>query len=234
MPQEDYSISYSDKAKANRDALPENARSVMFAIGDLLAADPDKYPHLTEDLGQNMYIYKHDDPAVEVTYVVDRERRKITFLHIVALAFEPPKLLFISYSHENEQWLKEIAKFLNPLNDKGIEWWADTRIKPGDDWQEKIAKALSSAKAGILLVSQEFLSSDFIAKKELPYLLEARKTKGLKVSWIALSSSTVNDTGLADIQAINDPKKPLDTIQNPGEMKKQLLEIYEKIKESLN
>ena len=74
---------------------------------------------------------------------------------------------FISYSHHDKPWLDKLKTVLNPyVKATGIPIFDDTNIKPGMDSKEALKKALATAKVGILLVTPEFLASDFIATRE--------------------------------------------------------------------
>lgn len=140
--------------------------------------------------------------------------------------------IFISYSHKDKKWLNKLQTILKPLERKGlIETWSDTQIKPGTNWQEEINKALSLAKAAILLVTPDFLASDFIANNELPPLLEAAKEEGLIIYWIAVSHSLYQVTDIATYQAVNDPSEPLDSLA-PPKLNRELVLIAKKITES--
>lgn len=94
---------------------------------------------------------------------------------------EHPKV-FISYSHKDEEWKDRLVTHLGVLQQQGaLEVWDDRRIKGGDNWYEEIEKALNSANIAILMISANFLTSDFILGKEVPPLLERRQNEGVRV-----------------------------------------------------
>ena len=80
---------------------------------------------------------------------------------------------FVSYSHKDEEDKKEIKKFIGSIDTNfKFDIWDDTKIQTGDIWKQKIEKAISEAHIAILLLSIDFLDSDFIKNDELPLLLE--------------------------------------------------------------
>ncbi|OUC13075.1 MAG: hypothetical protein B0A82_18890 [Alkalinema sp. CACIAM 70d] len=121
-----------------------------------------------------------------------------------------PLKIFVSYSHEDAEWLKKLQIHLKPLTRKGtIDLWDDTRIQTGDDWQQEIETALANAQIAILLVSPNFIASDFIADNELPPLLDAAQANGLKIFWIPISYSSHTEMDFNKYQAAHNPKQPL-------------------------
>lgn len=87
--------------------------------------------------------------------------------------------IFISYSHRDGEWLKRLLAQLGVLQQEGlIAAWSDQNLRHGDEWPVELRRAIDGADIAILLLSANFLSSDFITTKELPALLE-RRTAGL-------------------------------------------------------
>lgn len=119
-----------------------------------------------------------------------------------------PKI-FLSYSHADVRYMKRLELFLKPLENKGIvDVWVDTRIEPGQEWRMEIKKALEAATVAVLLLSQDFIASDFIRTNELPPLLSAAKKRRTVLLMVLISPCTWEDA-LSKYQTINPPSKPL-------------------------
>ena len=139
-----------------------------------------------------------------------------------------PIRIFVSYAHEDMAWRNVL--FSESLRvPAGIRCvWTDDRIEPGAAWDDAIAAELERATVVILLVSRHFLSSMYIARKELPLLLKRRVSDGLKMLWIPIGNVADGLQGdLAAIQALYPLKKPLSARPNANP------ELIEKIAEEV-
>jgi internalin A len=124
----------------------------------------------------------------------------------------------------------ELKKWLKPLEQRDlITVWDDQKIKAGSEWRHEIEKALASAKAAVLLISIDFLNSEFIANNELPQLLNAAQQRGLHIFWIAVRPSMVDETAIGKYQAAH--KEPPLAELTEAERDKHFLRIYKQIKE---
>jgi internalin A len=86
--------------------------------------------------------------------------------------------VFVSYSHKDERLLNELKTHLSPLRRlKLIETWDDREIEAGEDWREKINENMERADIILLLVSANFIASDYCFEKEMRYALGRDKKK---------------------------------------------------------
>lgn len=144
------------------------------------------------------------------------------------------KRVFISYSHADAEWLKRLQKHLKPLEREGVEVWDDTRLRPGEPWREEIRTALEQTKVAILLVSADFLASDFIVTNELPPLLKAAEDDGAIILPVIISPSRFQRTeSLSRFQAVNDPAKPLVQLRRANR-EKVLDDVARAVEDALN
>ncbi|MDJ0902895.1 MAG: COR domain-containing protein [Xenococcus sp. MO_188.B8] len=128
--------------------------------------------------------------------------------------------IFISYSHQDSDWLKRLQVYLKPLEKKGlVDRWDDTRIKAGMKWRDEIHKALDSAQIAILLVSSNFLASDFIDDVELPQLLKAAESEGALILSVILNpcKGIFSFSDLQQFQTVNPPSQPLSSMDKNGQ-----------------
>ncbi len=143
--------------------------------------------------------------------------------------------IFVSYSHKDSKWLKEFQTHIKPLvHEYGFKIWDDTKIKVGKEWLEEIEHALATAKVAILLVTPDFLASDFINDRELPPLFDAAKKEGLIIFWIPITYSNYKTNKIIEkYQSAHPPDKPLDDLGSKSKRNKAWVSICEKIKQRM-
>ena len=119
--------------------------------------------------------------------------------------------IFISYSHKDARHLERLMIHLKPVvRNLKIDVWDDTKIVAGQQWRDEIKEAMGRAKVAILLVSADFLASDFIIANELPPILGAAKAEGVQIFSVIISPCRFEQTkDLASYQAINSPSRAL-------------------------
>lgn len=160
-------------------------------------------------------------------------RQPVTAVEASQPAATSPSAVFISYSHKDNKWLAKLQIHLKPLERQGhIDLWADDRIHAGDEWRKEIERAISSCKIAILLVSPNFMASDFIDHDELPPLLKRAKSKGVRIISIIISPSSYEGSELARYQAVNPPSKPLRALKQ-WEQDKVFVEVHDEVKRAL-
>lgn len=121
--------------------------------------------------------------------------------------------VFVSYSKKDQKWLDDFKKQIAPLvRNRTLELWDETRITPGQNWREQIEAALSRARVAVLLVTPDFLASDFIDKHVLPPLRDAAKREGLTILWILVRPCSYEKTALASYQPAHDIARPLNDL----------------------
>ncbi len=129
---------------------------------------------------------------------------------------QPRSHIFISYSHNDARWVERLHIHLEPLRSQyEIEVFDYKQTRPGTRWREVTKKSIDSARVAILLVSADFIASDFIKNNELPQLLQAAKTKGTTIIPIIVNPSSFAETELANFQTVNDPAQPLTGLSEP-------------------
>ncbi len=139
--------------------------------------------------------------------------------------------VFICYSHKDKRWLEDLETHLKPYVRNGsIAAWSDKQIAPGSKWLKEIEVALALTKVAVLLVTPNFLASDFIHENELgPFLKKAERGK-VTIIWIPVRACSYKETPLKDYQAAVDPEKPLANMK--AERDKSWVKICEEIKKA--
>ncbi|MGC4039234.1 MAG: COR domain-containing protein [Flavobacterium sp.] len=109
----------------------------------------------------------------------------------------PVKKIFISYSHRDIGAMYELSKFLKVLERNGqIEKWTDLKLESGVEVKSEILDKLDAADIVILLISQDFIASDFIFDNELPKAIRKKLNGTGNIVPVYLSESTIFDLEL--------------------------------------
>ncbi|PUB78700.1 MAG: hypothetical protein DBO99_05865 [gamma proteobacterium symbiont of Ctena orbiculata] len=118
--------------------------------------------------------------------------------------------LFLSYSHQDEDLRKELEKHLAALRRDGvIDIWQDRRIGPGDEFDREISNQLESADIVLLLVSSDFLHSDYCYDIEMKRALERHAEGTARVIPVILRPCDWQKTPLGKLNATPTDGKPV-------------------------
>jgi len=114
---------------------------------------------------KKVQVYSADDDIKEV--------RVYRYNPFFSKEIKRPKKVFISYSHDDLEYRRELQKYLiNMERENLIEVWQDGMIQPGSEWDLTIKENLENADVIILLVSQSFIASNYIHEVELRKTIE--------------------------------------------------------------
>ncbi|MEM7041371.1 MAG: toll/interleukin-1 receptor domain-containing protein, partial [Pseudomonadota bacterium] len=94
---------------------------------------------------------------------------------------EPP-VVFVSYSHEDEEWKDKLRPHLKALEVKGrLTLWDDRKLNAGDEWYAELRENMEKAGVAVCLISPDFLASDFCMKEEVAHFVSQREEHGMSI-----------------------------------------------------
>lgn len=114
-----------------------------------------------------------------------------------------PVDLFYSYAHEDEKLRDELAGHLKIMERRNvIRLWHDRCIAPGQNWDHEIDTQLTTADLVLLLVSADFINSDYIWGHELDTAMQRHKNGEASVVPVMLRSVDITGAPFADLQGL--------------------------------
>ncbi|MGG6269687.1 SAVED domain-containing protein [Leptolyngbya sp. AN03gr2] len=126
--------------------------------------------------------------------------------------------IFFSYSHSDEPLRDELAKHLRLLERQGmIASWHDREITAGQEWASAIDHHLETAQIILLLVSVNFLASDYCYDLEMKRALERHETGSTRVIPIILKPVDWELAPFRKLQALPKEGKPITKWENQDE-----------------
>src|SRR5437016_417444 len=92
---------------------------------------------------------------------------------VVCMSTEAIITIFVSYAREDENLCRELEKHLQLMqHQRLIKVWHDRNISAGTDWQQQMSEFLNTAAIILLLISPDFLASDYCYSIEMKRALE--------------------------------------------------------------
>src|SRR5215510_1288077 len=126
--------------------------------------------------------------------------------------------VFFSYSHIDEPLCEELKGHLTALERRNvIKTWTDCQITAGDEWRDEIEKHLDSADLILLLVSANFLSSDFCYLIETSRALLRHESGDARVIPVVVRPVDWQGLPIGKLQALPKDSKPVTTWPNRDE-----------------
>jgi hypothetical protein len=90
--------------------------------------------------------------------------------------------IFISYAHDDQLYFQAFLKEVRLAASSSLQFswqlWEDHQLVIGKEWHKLIQKSISEVDAAILLVSNGFLSSEYIRQHEFEVLLQRKREEG--------------------------------------------------------
>jgi len=118
--------------------------------------------------------------------------------------------IFLSYAHEDEKLCKELEKHLSILERQGIiNIWHDRNINAGSEWKHEIDAHLNAAQIILLLVSPDFMVSDYCYSVEMKRAMERHERGEARVIPVILREVDWKETLFGKLRALPRNTKPV-------------------------
>src|ERR1700730_7196255 len=139
--------------------------------------------------------------------------------------------VFCSYAHKDEKWRNELESQLSNLKRQGlITSWHDRNISAGTDWAGEIDAHLNRASIILLLISPDFIASDYCYGVEMKRAMERFEAGESYVIPIILRPTYWKGTPFARLQVLPVDGKPVTSWRNHD---KAFLEIAKGIRKAV-
>src|SRR2546421_8977721 len=142
------------------------------------------------------------------------------YMRQISMAETPRQMikLFYCYTREDRHLRDELEKHLSWLKRRyQLTNWHDREILPGEEWEQAIDTHLNTAHLILLLISPDFMASDYCFGKEMQRALERHKAGTCRVIPILLRPTYWEDAPFSSLQLLPTNARPITSWPNPDE-----------------
>jgi TIR domain len=168
------------------------------------------YVSTKNDAGTSNIKEVHEEDASH-SYLVNKYKRDVEMKKASATMEQNKHLkLVYCYAREDRMLLEELDKHLRALKRQyEIVIWSDYEISPGMEWEKEIDARLNTANIILLLMSSDFMASDYCYGVEMKHALERHKRGEATVIPVILRPIEWQDTPIGKLQALPKNGKPV-------------------------
>lgn len=131
--------------------------------------------------------------------------------------------VFYCYAHEDKHLRDQLDKHLSPLKRLGqIISWYDKELQAGTEWEKEIEKQITTANIILLLISPDFISSDYCYSVEMQKALDMHQTGQARVIPVILRPVDWESTPIKKLQVVPANGKPITTWSNRDQAYKEV------------
>jgi len=129
-----------------------------------------------------------------------------------------PINLFYAYAKEDEDFRIQLEKHLSLLKRQGIiSDWHFRKLTGGDEWREKIDNHINNSQIILLLISADFISSDYCYDVEMTRAMELHKSQKARVIPVILRPCDWHSSPFSKLQALPTDGKTITQWSNQDE-----------------
>lgn len=189
----------SPAAEILRTTLADVMAQWESLLGNLHETNGDRPQHLPEF------------PAEWVHHWLSKVQAMLTNGEALPLPTTPtPLTVFFSYAHEDEALRDKLATHLKSMEREGlITGWSDRQISPGSERDTAIQQQLATAEIILLLISADFIASDYCYDIEIQNAIQRHETGSARVIPIILRSCDWQSLPFGKLQPLPTNGKPI-------------------------
>lgn len=208
----DDQLPLSQNTVVKREEVPSGIEDPIMHRHSLLkhiASLEEERDRLEEMLARRGSVEKNSK-SDEIRRLAEIQEQRIQYLAKLQLISKEQVGVFVSYAHEDEDLRDELAKHLRILVRQGSTTdWHDRKITAGSEWKGEIDNHLNTARVILLLISVNFLDSDYCYDVEMRRALEQHEAKEARVISVILHPVYWKGAPFAKLQALPKDASPV-------------------------
>jgi hypothetical protein len=133
-----------------------------------------------------------------------------SFIPGTSAAFSEGVTIFVAYSHKDTRLRERLSKHLSVLEREGlVRVWFDGCLVPGSAWDETIRHSLDEAGIVLLLISADFVASEYCYSVEMKAALDRHREGQAVVIPVILRDADWTRLPIAELQALPEGARPI-------------------------